>query len=92
MYTGGMDVPVSALRAHLGDWIDRAKAGEEILVTDRGTPVARLSGLSTTPTLERLVAAGVIGRAATNKRPSAVRHARVPVEGSVADLVGDQRR
>lgn len=87
-----MDVAVSTLRAHLGDWIDRAKAGEDILVTDRGKPVARLIGLSTTPTLERLVEEGVIGRAPTNARPSAVHHGRVPVQCSVADLVSDQRR
>lgn len=87
-----MDVAVSTLRAHLSEWVDRARAGEEILVTDRGVPVARLLGVDTAPLLERLVAEGVIGRADRKQRPKATGHRRAPVTHSVAELVSEQRR
>jgi prevent-host-death family protein len=33
---------IAALKAHLSEYVDAAKAGEEIIVTDRNRPVARL--------------------------------------------------
>lgn len=33
---------VAELKAHLSQYLDRVRAGEEVLVTDRGRPVARL--------------------------------------------------
>jgi prevent-host-death family protein len=49
-----MDVAVTELRAHWSDWLARARDGAEIVVTDRGVPVARLLGVETTATLVRL--------------------------------------
>lgn len=92
MYHGRMDVPVSTLRAQLGDWVDRARAGEEIVVTDRGVPVARLVGLDAATTLEQLTAEGLISKPASAERPSAVGRRRVQAKGSVSDLVVSQRR
>src|ERR1700691_6490367 len=66
-----MDVAVTDLRAHLSEWLDRVRDGDEVVITDRGVPVARLVGLTTTATLERLTAEGVIGRPATARRPRA---------------------
>jgi prevent-host-death family protein len=54
-----MDVAVSEPRAHLSDYLDRARAGDEVVITDRGVPVARLLGLTATATLERLAADGI---------------------------------
>jgi prevent-host-death family protein len=92
MYNRGMEVAVSTLRAHLSEWVERARAGEEILVTDRGVPVARLLGVDAAPVLEQLVLEGVIGRAGRNPRPRATGHRRVTATGPVADLVSEQRR
>jgi prevent-host-death family protein len=92
LYTKRMDVTVSNLRAHLSEWVGRASSGEEILVTDRGVPVARLLGVDAAPLLERLTAEGVIGRANRASRPKASNHRRVPSTASVADLVTEQRR
>lgn len=36
---------ISSLKARLSQYLDAVKAGEEILITDRGTPVARLSAV-----------------------------------------------
>ena len=35
-------VGVSELKARLSDYLDKVKAGAEVLITDRGRPVARL--------------------------------------------------
>lgn len=37
---------VSKLKAYLSDYLDQVKAGNEVLITDRGKPVARLVPIS----------------------------------------------
>jgi prevent-host-death family protein len=92
MYTSAMDVPVTDLRAHLSEWLDRVRGGEEIVVTDRGMPVARLLGMSATATLQRLAAEGVISREASPRRPTASGRDRPRPRRPVSDVVSDQRR
>jgi prevent-host-death family protein len=87
-----MDVAVSELRAHLSDWLERVRAGEDIVITERGTPVARLVGVSSATTLERLTSEGVISRPSVPARPKATGRSRVTAERSVSDLVAEQRR
>jgi len=41
-----MEVGVRELKKHLSEYLDRAAAGEAIVVTDRGHPKARLMPLS----------------------------------------------
>jgi prevent-host-death family protein len=91
LYTSGMDVAISDLRAHLSDWLERARQGTEVVITDRGLPVARLLGLSTTATIERLTAEGVIGRPERAARPVAAGQTRPRSRRPVADLVSEQR-
>jgi prevent-host-death family protein len=72
--------------------MDRAgAAGEELIVTDRGTPVARIVPIDRTSAYERLVAAGLLVPPRVGRRD---RHRPVPVrtDGPVSDLVADQRR
>lgn len=87
-----MDVTVSTLRAELASWIDRVRAGEEVVVTDRGTPVARLLPIDTAALLDDLVARGVLSKPRRVDRPVARGAARVHADGPVADLVSEQRR
>lgn len=87
-----MEVAVSELRANLSAWLDRARQGEEVVVTERGLPVARLLGIDIAAKLERLTTEGVIGRPSHGDRPLASATARRRARGSVADLVSDQRR
>jgi prevent-host-death family protein len=87
-----MDVPVTELRAHLSEWVERARGGDEIVITDRGVPVARLLGLAAASTLQRLTAEGVIGRPAATQRPAASGRPRPRPRRPVADIVSDQRR
>lgn len=37
-----MRVGIRELKAHLSDYVHRAQAGEVVVITDRGTPVAEL--------------------------------------------------
>jgi prevent-host-death family protein len=90
-YNTSMDVAVSELRAHLSDYLDQAREGAEVVITDRGVPIARLLGLTTTATLERLAADGIIARAAA-PRPRAIGQPRPRPRRPVADMVSDQRR
>jgi prevent-host-death family protein len=87
-----MDVAVTDLRAHLSDWLGRVRDGQEIVVTDRGIPVARVVGLGSTAMLERLTDAGLIARPARPTRPTAVGARRPRARRPVADLVSEQRR
>jgi prevent-host-death family protein len=92
VYASGMDVAVSALRAELADWIERVRAGEEVVVTDRGTPVVRLVAVDTAPLLEQLTRRGVLGRPKHTTRPKASGAARVHARRPVSELVSEQRR
>jgi prevent-host-death family protein len=91
MYAQAMDVAVSELRSHLSDYLARVRAGEELVVTERGLPVARLVGVDTDDVLERLTAEGVVNRPSLTRRPAAGL-TRVSPKGSVSDLVAELRR
>ncbi len=86
-----MDVAISDLRAHLSDWLEQARQGAEVIITDRGVPIARLLGLGTAATIERLTAEGVIGRPERGRRPVASGCTRPRSRHPVADLVSEQR-
>ncbi len=87
-----MDVAITVLRAQLSSWVERARAGEEIVVTDRGIPLARLLPVDAAPLLEKLTRRGVLSLPVRTDRPAARGASRVHARGPVADLVGEQRR
>ena len=39
-------VPITSLKARLSEYLEAVKTGEEIIVTDRGRPVARVSPIA----------------------------------------------
>lgn len=82
-----MDVSVSALRAELKQWIEAARTGEDVVITERGIPVARLSGIESADLLTRLEREGLLKPAAA-PRPAA----RAGAKGGVSDLVRRLRR
>jgi prevent-host-death family protein len=92
MYTSYVNVPITELRAHLSDWLEQARSGEEIIVTDRGVPVARLMGLDATSILERLTLEGVIARPLLAEKIKARGRQTPTPTASVADLLSAQRR
>jgi prevent-host-death family protein len=89
--TSHSEVGIRDLKNNLNKYIDRARAGDEIIVTDHGRPVARLSALDrSTDRLAELVAAGVV-RPPTRETRHRPRR-RIKAAGSVSDLVAEQRR
>lgn len=86
-----MDVAISELRANLKSFVVRARAGERIIVTDRGLPVACLGPAEEDSLLDRLEREGVLTRAKTRKRPIARKGTRIKADGPVADLVTEMR-
>ena len=44
-----MEVGVAAFRADLKKWLDLVRSGEEIVVTDRGVPIARVTPVARRP-------------------------------------------
>ena len=89
--TSRIEVGVRDLKNGLSRYLERVREGEEIIVTDRGRPVARLSALdSSVDRLSDLIAAGVVRPAKRTKRRRPAR--RVKPGGSVSDLVAEQRR
>jgi prevent-host-death family protein len=86
-----MDVAISDLRANLRAWVEQARAGREVVVTERGVPVARLVAVDSAPVLEQLERDGVLTRPQHARRPVASGRRRVKARGSVSELVSEMR-
>jgi prevent-host-death family protein len=87
-----VDVAITELRAELADWIHRARDGDEVVITDRGVPVARLVPVQSASLIERLTRDGVLGKPRRASRPSATMASRVTARGPVSEIVAEQRR
>lgn len=85
-----MDVGIRDLRDNLSRYIDRVRGGDELVITDRGSAVARLVPLEGGRTLDRLIEEGIVTPAATRRRSRPEK--RVRARGRVSDLVVEQRR
>jgi prevent-host-death family protein len=84
-------VGVKELRNNLRACLERVKAGEEIVVTERGKPVAHLSGSVVSDPLERLIAEGRAQRPKRPKRPFRLDELpRLRGEGSIVEFVTEQ--
>jgi prevent-host-death family protein len=91
MISYGSEVGIPDLEEHLRDYIERVRGGEELVVTDGGRPVARLSPIDgRRDRLAELVAAGVVRPPIRKAR--AQRGHRIEATGPVSDLVTEQRR
>lgn len=89
--TSQSTVGIRDLKNGLSGYIDRVRSGEQVIVTDRGRPVAKLSPLDAAEDrLAELVAAGIVQAPASQTRRR--RSSRIKPKGSVSDLVADQRR
>jgi prevent-host-death family protein len=88
LYADDMDVGVTELRANLSDWLARVRDGEEVTITDRGLPIARLSPIVEAALIERLTREGVLCRPESSG-PRYVPHPiTVPGDGpSASDII-----
>jgi prevent-host-death family protein len=85
-----VEVGIKALRADISRWIDTARR-HDVVITDRGRPVARLVPIGEHAALDRLIARGLVRMPS---RPASRLDAAdaVKARGTVSDLVADQRR
>ena len=60
LYSMLVNVPITEFRRQLKRWLELAQEGEEIVITDRGTAVARLTGISARSVVERLAREGLL--------------------------------
>ncbi|MFZ4718999.1 MAG: type II toxin-antitoxin system Phd/YefM family antitoxin [Ilumatobacteraceae bacterium] len=63
-----MDVSVTELRANLAAFLDQVQGGEEITITDRGEPIARIVPAGWARRFKELEDAGVISMPTAPKR------------------------
>lgn len=85
-----MEVGIRELRADLSRWMKRVRAGEEVVVTDRGKAVARLVPFAGERTIDRLIREGVVvpaPRPWSGNLPKPIAGA-----GPLSDIVLDERR
>ena len=82
------EVGVRELHDRLSEYLERVEGGGEVVVTRRGRPIARLSGLDAERPLEDLARRGLVRMPQT---PRSSRTAQVNSTGSVSDLVPEQR-
>jgi prevent-host-death family protein len=81
---------IRELRDNLSKYLERVRDGDEVIITDRGTAVARVVPIGQPRPYDRLVAEGIIEPSTVPARTRP--RERVRSEGSVSALVGDQRR
>lgn len=94
-----MKAGVAELKAHLSQYLDRVRAGQEVVVTDRGRPVAKLVPIGRAQAKEsrreRLLRDGVLisgqGRLRRSLRTPPEGEARVG-EGVLAALIDERRQ
>lgn len=87
LHQSDSEVGVRELHDRLSEYLERVEGGGEVVVTRRGRPVARLSGLGERP-LEALSRRGLVRMP---QGPRSSRAAQVKGTDSVSDLVSEQR-
>ncbi len=86
-----VEIAISELRANLRKWVEEARAGADVVVTERGVPVARLVGIESADLLKRLERDGIISRPRRAARPRASGRRRATASGSVSELITELR-
>ncbi|HTW09643.1 MAG TPA: type II toxin-antitoxin system prevent-host-death family antitoxin [Acidimicrobiales bacterium] len=85
-----MEVGVRELRARLSDYLAHVRKGGEVVVTDRGTAVARIVPIAGGRALDRAVAEGLVSPAPDRLRSRPAR--RTQSRGRVSELLAELRR
>lgn len=83
-----MEVGVRDLKAKLSEYLGRAAAGEQVVVTDRGTPIVRIVSFSEGSALQRGIEEGWIEPARRTHLEAAPRHRS---KLSVLDVLDEDR-
>lgn len=84
-----MEVGVRELRDGLSRHLADVRSGKTLTVTDHGKPIARIVPVDQPTRLEQLIAEGKVRPARQIKRSAPD---PLSAQGTVSDLVADQRR
>lgn len=84
-----MEVGIRQLRNQLSEFLRRVQDGEELVITDRGRPVARVVPMKALRRFDQLIEQGLVTPAKVRDRwlPPLL-----PAKGSVSAFVIEQRR
>lgn len=85
-----MEVGIRELRGQLSDYLARVREGTEVVITDRGTAIARIIPITGGRAFDRAVAEGLVTPALRQDRTRPDQ--RVQSRDTITDLVAEQRR
>jgi len=85
-----VDVGVRELKSHLSRYLALVGAGAEVVVTDRGRAVAKITPIGAERTVDKLIAEGIVVPASSPK--VAAPSSRIRATEPVSPLVVEQRR
>lgn len=87
-----VEVGIRELRANLSAFVDRVKNGEDVIITERGRTVARITRPGDARTkLDELIAQGRVTPAKRPKQPISTEGLPRPVGGTVTDILFELR-
>ena len=86
-----VELSVTQLRKDLTKAVDAAKEGESVVITDRGVPVARLTGVESADLLSRLEAEGLVTLPAGSRAVPRLPQAEA-AKDALSSLLGRMRR
>lgn len=69
-----MEVSVSAFRSELKHWLARVQQGEDVIITDRGVPVARLLPVAGADLISDLQRQGLLSAPETDRTDVSAPH------------------
>jgi prevent-host-death family protein len=84
------EVGVRELRNNLSRFLDDVRGGSELIVTERGRPVARIVGTAGEAWLDQLVTAGIV--TLPERDLDLASFGRVRADGDLMEFIFDQRR
>lgn len=84
-------VGIRELNSRLSEYVAAARGGAQVTITVHGKPVAKLISVDDEDPLERLRAAGLLIEP-SSPPPQLDEFEPIPAQGSVSELVSEQRR
>ena len=87
-----VNVGIRELRENLRTFLDRARNGDVVVVTDRGKPIVRLTSVEADEAWERAIAEGAITPARRPRQPIDVKKLpRLRGRPTLTDILLEQR-
>ena len=86
-----MHVGITAFRSNMSRLLNEIKSGGEIILTHRNRPVARITGINVKSIIEQLEREGLVKPPRSKTRTKATGRKRVPIKGSLSDIIIQHR-